>query len=118
MGLPPLYYDGRADPPHPEIWMEYFLRMVDLYARKASELALEASATVLASSLTHLKPRERAFYEHLVQSGVVEFTPIDMARKLDVSNRTVINWCAGLAKNGLLEPRLVKQRIRSYKVVR
>ncbi len=30
MGLPVLYYSGRANPPHPEIWFLYFLRMVEL----------------------------------------------------------------------------------------
>ena len=24
MGLPALYYSGRANPPHPEIWINYF----------------------------------------------------------------------------------------------
>ncbi len=28
MGLPALYYSGRENPPHPEIWINYFLRMV------------------------------------------------------------------------------------------
>ena len=31
MGLPVLYYSGRENPPHPEIWVDYFLRMVELY---------------------------------------------------------------------------------------
>lgn len=117
MGLPALYYDGRADPPRPEIWMEYFLRMVELYAKRASSLAEEASGGALAASLSHLSPRERAFYEHLLEQGVTEFAPIDMARAFGVSNRTIINWCAKLAQVGLLEPQLVKQRIRTYKVV-
>jgi len=117
MGLPALYYDGRANPPHPEIWMEYFLRMVELYATRASSLAEEASGNALLASLSHLKPRERAFYEHLIDHGIEEFAPIDLARAFGVSNRTIINWCAKLAENGLLEPQLVKQRIRSYKVI-
>lgn len=28
MGLPALYYSGRENPPHPEIWINYFLRMM------------------------------------------------------------------------------------------
>ena len=40
-----------------------------------------------------------------------------MARVFGVTNRTVINWSAQLANNGLVEPQLVKQRIRSYKTV-
>lgn len=68
--------------------------------------------------LSHLSPKERAFYEHLLDEGVEEFAPIDAARAFGVTNRTVINWSAALAEVGLLEPQLVKQRIRSYRVVR
>ena len=117
MGLPPLYYDGRNDPPHPEIWMGYFLRMVELYALRASELARSSAPDALEAALSHLKPKERLFYERLIDYGIAEFTPIDMAREFGVTNRTIINWCSGLAENGLLEPQLVKERIRSYKVV-
>jgi len=44
-------------------------------------------------------PRE---IRRLLKNGVGEFTPIEMARTLKVSNRTVINWCASLARNGLI----------------
>lgn len=117
MGLPALYYEGRDNPPHPEIWLCYFLRMVELYAQAASSVAESSVGESLAASLSHLKPRERAFYDRLVKDGVTEFAPIDMARVFKVSNRTIINWSAKLAEHGLLEPQLVKQRIRSYKVV-
>ena len=117
MGLPALYYDGRGNPPRPEIWMEYFLRMVELYAQKASELAESAADGATGAALSHVGSRERTFYRHLVESGVAEFRPIDEARELGVTNRTVINWSAKLAANGLLEPQLVKQRVRSYKVI-
>nr|WP_296928469.1 Fic family protein [uncultured Marvinbryantia sp.] len=30
MGLPALYYSGRDNPPHPEIWINYFLKMIDV----------------------------------------------------------------------------------------
>ena len=118
MGLPALYYEGRENPPHPEVWMEYFLRMVELYAQRASELAESASGKDAEAALSHLGPKERAFYEHLVESGAEEFRPIDEARSLGVTNRTIINWCAKLAAAGFLEPQLVNERIRSYKVIR
>ena len=117
MGLPPLYYEGRDNPPHPEIWLEYFLRMVELYAQKATSLADSANKELLDASLSHLKSREREFYDYLLEHEVAEYAPADMARKLGVSNRTVINWSAGLAACGLVEPRLVRQRIRSYRTV-
>ena len=41
MGLPALYYSGRENPPHPEIWINYFLRMMVLYSKKVYELSKE-----------------------------------------------------------------------------
>ena len=117
MDLPPLYYDGRDNPPHPEVWMEYFLRMMGLYAHKATSLAESELARSLDASLSHLKPREREFYEYLLDHDLDEYTPTGVAKELGVSNRTIINWSAALAANGLVEPQLVKQRIRSYRTV-
>ena len=48
VGLPALYYSGRDNSPHPEIWINYFLRMVELYSRKACELSKESSEDRLA----------------------------------------------------------------------
>ena len=118
MGLPALYYEGRDNPPHPEIWMEYFLRMVDLYATRTSELAEAAADEQMGASLSRLSDKERRFFDYLQSEEIDEFAPIDMARVFGVTNRTIINWCANLARVGLLEPQLVKQRIRSYKVVK
>lgn len=41
MGLSALYYSGRDNPPHPEIWIGYFLRMVELYSTKVRHLSVE-----------------------------------------------------------------------------
>ena len=47
MGLPALYYSGRENPPHPEIWILYFLRMVKLYSGEFTliEVSRELSVT-------------------------------------------------------------------------
>lgn len=46
----------------------------------------------------------------------MKITPTEMAEKLKVTNRTIINWCVNLTKNGFLTPNLGKQRVRSYTV--
>lgn len=117
MGLPPLYYEGRNDPPHPEIWLEYHLANVAAFAHAALDAAMQAPGAKASGDAPRLKPREKAFYEHLLANGIAEYTPIEMAREFDVSNRTIINWSAGLASHGLVEPLLVKERIRSYRTV-
>ncbi len=98
--------------------MEHFLRMVQLYAQRTSELVNKAIDNQIDASLSHLSIKERRFYEYLLEEGIEEFMPIEASRALGVTNRTVINWSAALAKVGLLEPQLVKQRIRSHIVVR
>ena len=93
MGLPALYYSGRENPPHPEIWINYFLRMMVLYSKKVYELS--------------------AF---LLKKRLYEFTPIEVSKMLGVTNKTIINRCAKLVNNGLLIPIIVKTRIRSYRL--
>ena len=97
MGLPALYYSGRENPPHPEIWINYFLRMMVLYSKKVYELSKE-------------------FLAFLLKKRLYEFTPIEVSKMLGVTNKTIINRCAKLVNNGLLIPIIVKTRIRSYRL--
>lgn len=114
MGLPALYYDGRENPPNPEIWINYFLRMVELYSKKVCELSSSAKNDQLADSISHLNVKEKIFLLNLLKSKITTFTPIDICKKFNVTNKTIINRCAKLANNGFLIPNLVNQRIRSY----
>ena len=116
MGLPPLYYSGRDNPPHPEIWINYFLRMVELYSSKVCELSENAGRDELAVSLLHLSVKERNLLAFLLENRIYSFTPIEISRQIGVTNKTVINRCAALTANGFLIPNLVKERIRSYDV--
>lgn len=45
---------------------------------------------------------------------LLEFAPIDVSKMLGVTNKTVINRCTKLAKNGFWVPNMVNQRIRTY----
>ena len=119
MGLPALYYDGRENPPHPEIWINYFLRMMELHAKKTVELvgSSEQSRVQSEAGRSFLNLKERKFLDYLVEKKIPAFAPVEMAKIFKVSNRTIINWCAGLVKNGFLTPEIVASRIRSYSVV-
>lgn len=114
MGLPALYYSGRENPPHPEIWINYFLRMVELYSKKVCELSLASATDELDSSLSHLNEKEKEFLTFLLQKRLFEFKPIDVSKMLSVTNKTVINRCAKLTTHGFLIPNIVKERVRSY----
>lgn len=116
MGLPALYYSGRNNPPHPEIWFHYFLRMVMLYSNKVCELSESSSEEELNGSLSYLKAREKELLLFLIKNYKREFTPIEVSRELGVTNKTVINRLAVLVKNGFVVPVMAKERIRSYKL--
>lgn len=116
MRLPALYYSGRENPPHPEIWINYFLRMVKLYSRKVCDLQLSSEEEDIAGSLSFLKEREKELLVLLISSYRAEFTPIEVSKQLSVTNKTVINRLAGLVKNGFVIPILVNKKIRSYKL--
>lgn len=116
MGLPALYYSGRENPPHPEIWINYFLRMVKLYSRKVCDLQLSSEEEDIAGSLSFLKEREKELLVLLISNYRGEFTPIEVSKQLSVTNKTAINRLAGLVKNGFVIPILVNKRIRSYKL--
>ncbi len=114
MGLPVLYYSGRENPPHPEIWVNYFLRMVELYSKKVYELSKGAREDDLDGSLSYLNTKEKELLAFLLKKRLLEFTPIDVSKMLGVTNKTIINRCAKLTNNGFLIPNIVSQRIRSY----
>lgn len=116
MGLPALYYSGRDNPPHSEIWFNYFLRMVELYSSKICEVKESNNEDYLIPSLSYLKRKEKELLLFLLTNKINEFTPIDISKKLNVTNKTIINRLVTLTKNGFIEPILVKERIRAYKL--
>lgn len=116
MGLPALYYSGRDNPPHSEIWINYFLRMVMLYSNKVCDLQFSSNEADVEGSMSYLRGREKELLLLLIKRFKREFTPIEVSKELKVTNKTVINRLAVLAKNGFVVPILVNQRIRSYEL--
>lgn len=116
MGLPALYYAGRNEPPHPEIWVNYFLRMVQLYSNKVCELSEGSVNEEAEVCLLYLKGKEKELLLFLIGHYNRDFTPIEVSREVGVSNKTIINRLAVLARNGFVEPVMAKERIRSYKL--
>ena len=116
MGLPALYYSGRNNPPHPEKWFEYFLRMVLLYSNRVCVLSERSSEDIVNRSLSHLKGKEKEYLLFLIEQFDGEFTPIKVSRILGISNRTAINRLSVLAKNGFVIPHMVRERIMSYEL--
>lgn len=118
MGLPILYYDGRNNPPHGEIWIKYNLKIFSLYASKVLSIAIEESNDNKQERLSHLSKKAKDFLNYLDKNNVLSFTPIELANKLKVTNRTIINWCSELVNNGYLRPVIVNKRIRHYELIK
>ena len=116
MGLPALYYSGRDNPSHPEIWINYFLRMVLLYSSKVCELSESENGEELDGSLSYLKSKEKELLLFLIKSYKREFTPIEVSKEFGVTNKTIINRLSTLVKNGFVVPNIVKERVRSYEL--
>lgn len=116
MGLPALYYSGRENPPHPEIWIEYFLRMVQLYSERVFELSQQTNEDNVESGISFLNTKERELLKYILANDIQEYRPIDLSKVLNVTNRTIINRTANLTKNGFIIPVLIKERITAYKL--
>ena len=68
MGLPALYYLGRENPPHPEIWINYFLRMVQLYSKKYATFSLVQTKQMWKEVFLILKQKRKSFFWFLSKS--------------------------------------------------
>ena len=114
MGLPTNYYFGRNDPPHPEIWINYFLKMVLLYSGRVCEFSKSSDSEELENSLSYLKVREKELLLVLIKKYKRDFSPVEVSKELGVTNKTIINRLVALVNNGFVVPNLVNKRIRSY----
>lgn len=117
MGLPVLYYDGRDNPPHPEIWINYFIKVFSLYASKVTEIATNSVNNNEKERINQLSSKAKALLAYITKEKILEFSPIELAKAFDVSNRTIINWCIELCNNGYLKPNMVNKRIRTYSLI-
>ena len=116
MGLPALYYDGRNNPPHPEIWIEYFLKMMQLYSDRICEISRSSSKEVIVASLSHLKSKDKSLLKLLIEKSMYEFTPLEASKIAGVTNKTIINRCVKLSGNGFIAPVITGKRIRTYRL--
>ena len=105
-----------SEPPHPEIWINYFLRMVQLYSNRVCELSEDSNTEEITGSLSYLKGKEKELLLFLMKHYKREFTPIEVSKEFAVTNKTIINRLSVLVKNGFVEPVMVNERVRSYKL--
>ena len=62
----------------------------DTFRRSMVHLNMSLSLAMSTPALTHLSFKERRFFDYLRKKRIDEFTPIEMAKVMKVSNRTII----------------------------
>lgn len=118
MGLPALYYNGRDNPPHPEIWINYFIKIFSLYAEKVTQIATNSIRDNEKERFNKLSIKAKKLLKYLQIKKITEFSPIELSNIFHVSNRTIINWSIELCNNGYIKPNIVNKRIRTYSIIK
>lgn len=114
MGLPPLFYSGRENPPHLEIWIEYFCKIMALNAEKIYEQALEASKKDSNELLRGLNKKDLILLRYCLENGVKVIKNKELAELFKVTPRAISKWMNEWVEKGILIPNSGTTRITSY----
>ena len=80
------------------------------------DLSEDTNTEEITGSLSYLKCKEKELLWFLIKHYKREFTPIEVSKEFAVTNKTIINRLSVLVKNGFVEPIMVNERIRSYRL--
>ncbi len=116
MGLPALFYMGRENPPHLEIWIEYFCKIMSLNAEKVYEQALEASKKESNELLKGLNKKDLTLLRYCLENGLKIIKNSELANLFGVTPRAISKWMNDWVEKGILVPNSGTTRITSYKL--
>lgn len=114
MGLPALFYDGRENPPHLEIWIEYFCKIMSLNAEKIYEQALEASKKESNELLRGLSKKDLTLLRYCLENGLKIIKNKELAELFGVTPRAISKWMNEWVDKGILVPNSGTTRVTSY----
>ncbi len=114
MGLPALFYSGRENPPHLEIWIEYFCKIMVLNAEKVYEQALEASKKESNKLLKGLNKKDLTLLRYCIENGIKVIKNKELADLFGVTPRAISKWMIKWVEKGILVPNSGTTRITSY----
>ncbi|MDY2888354.1 MAG: Fic family protein [Candidatus Caccosoma sp.] len=114
MGLPALFYSGRENPPHLEIWIEYFCKIMALNAEKIYEQALEASQKESNELLKCLNKKDLILLRYCLENGLKIVKNNEIAELFGVTPRAISKWMSEWVEKGILIPNSGTTRITSY----
>lgn len=116
MGLPPLFYDGRENPPHLEIWLEYFCKIMSLNSENIYYQAKEASQKDNKSILTGLSKKDLILIRYCLENHIAVLKNKELAILFGVTSRAISKWMVEWVQKGILIPHGGEKRITSYKL--
>lgn len=116
MGLPSLFYDGRENPPHLEIWIEYFCKIMALNAEKIYEQAKEANEKSVNTALAGLSKKDIILIRYCIENQIKVLKNKDLAVLFSVTPRAISKWMVDWVNRGIMIPLAGKERITSYKM--
>ena len=118
MGLPPLFYDGRENPPHLEIWLEYFCRVMALNAENIYNQALEVTKKENKEIFDGLNKKDMILLRYCLENHKIRIKPKEIATLFNVTTRAVTKWTVDWVNKGILEPSSGQTRITEYKLTK
>lgn len=116
MGLPALFYSGRENPPHLEIWIEYFCKIMALNAEKVYEQALEVSQKESNELLKGLNKKDLTLIRYCLEKRIRIIKNKELAELFGVTPRAISKWMNDWVDKDILEPNSGTSRITSYKL--
>lgn len=114
MGLPALFYSGRENPPHLEIWIEYFCKIMALNAERIYDQALEASKKEANTIIGGLSKKDFTLLRYCLENNIKIVKNKELALLFGVTPRAISKWMVEWVNKGILEPKTGTNRITSY----
>ncbi len=116
MGLPALFYSGRENPPHLEIWIEYFCKIMALNAEKIYEQAVEVSKKESSSLINNLNKKDITLLRYCLENKKEIINNKELSILFGVTPRAISKWAKEWVIKGILIPNSGDTRITSYKI--
>ena len=116
MGLPALFYDGRENPPHLEIWLEYFCKIMSLNSENIYYQAKEASNKDTSNVLNGMSKKDLVLIRYCLENNVTILKNKELASLFGVTSRAISKWMVEWVNKGILIPNGGTTRITSYKL--
>ncbi len=115
MGLPALYYDGRANPSDLAPWIQYFVRIMALAFERVANLSIQFSTSEIDPRIATLSPNEKTLLRYLLECKR-PVKPKEIAGLFQVEAITITKWAKQWLQKGLIEGASGEERIRAYRI--